>query len=740
MNDASQGRTRGWTDTSACIDAVLEELGPHLVVGAPIGIGKPVLTLNELYRRAVDDPSMELTLVTGLTLARPQGRGELERRLLEPFVERVFGDVPEPAWEAARRADRLPPNVRVLEFYMQPGALLGSPPAQRDYVSSNYTHVNRDALDRGMNVFAQAVPELVRGERRTFSLSSNADLALDAIPGMRARRDKSAAIADVSPQLPFMTGAAEVDESTFDHVVRAPDRDHPLFGTPHEPVTTTDWMIALNASMLIRDGGMLQLGIGSLADAVCHLLRLRHEDNACWRRLLEDVDAAQPNTALVERIGGLGTFEEGLYAATEMLVGGYLALYRAGVLKRRVWPWAALQEMANTGSLGRAPNRAVLETLRETGAVDSPLSASDVERMLVTGILRDGVRLEGDVLTLPDGSSVPADLDQRETLDAITRDGLGVTYLGGRVAHAAFFLGSGTFYDELRALDDHERDLFEMTRIGFVNDLHGDETLKRLQCRQARFVNSALKVTLFGAAVSDTLDDGRVISGVGGQYNLVAKAHALEDGRALMLLRSTRESAGRVTSNVVFRYGNATIARHLRDLVVTEYGIADLRGKTDAECCAAMISIADSRFQPGLVAEARAANKLPRDWSVPARHRQNTRERLHAIVDRARADGALPRFPLGTDLNPDELVLARCLKATAARIAARRPRVPGAGTLARILSPSASAHPLLERMGLDKPRSFRERRLRLGLLYSLVTEGGCDPVVGPHVGEVTKRG
>jgi len=728
----SRARPHEWTDAAACVDAVLEQLGAHLVVGTPIGIGKPVLTLNELYRRAEDDPSLELTLVTGLTLTRPRVRGALERRLLEPFVERVFGGVPEPAWEAARRGDRLPPNVRVLEFYMQPGALLGSAAAQRDYVSSNYTHVNRDALDRGLNLFVQAVPERTQGDRRTFSLSSNADLALDAIPGMRARRDKSAAIADITPRLPFMTGAAEVDETTFDHVIRAAEHDRPLFGTPHESVTTTDWMIALHASVLIRDGGMLQLGIGSLADAVCHLLRMRHEDNARWRRLIDDVDAVLPWRELVARIGGLGAFDEGLYAATEMLVGGYLALYRAGVLKRRAWPWVALQELANAGELGDRPDRGVLEALQRGGSVGSPLTARDVEHMLTTGVLREGVRLEQDALVLPSGERLQADLGEPATLDALERNGLGPAYRGGRVAHAAFFLGPNAFYEELDALGDDERELFEMTRIGYVNELHGDERLKRLQCRDARFVNTALKVTLFGAAVSDTLDDGRVVSGVGGQYNLVAKAHALDDGRALMLLRSTRESAGRIVSNVVFRYGNATIARHLRDIVITEYGVADLRGRTDAECCAAMICVADSRFQRGLADEARAAGKLPGGWTVPDRFRRNLPERLHAAVDRSRAEGALPRFPLGTDLDPSELVLARCLKATAARVAARRPRIPNARALARIFTPPDAARPLLERMELQRPTSLRDRMLRLGLLYSLATEGGLDPVVGPH--------
>src|SRR5260221_6025402 len=92
-----------------------------------------------------------------------------------------------------------------------------------------------------------------------------------------------------------------------------------------------------------------------------------------------------------------------------------------------------------------------------------------------------------------------------------------------------------------------------------------------------------MMVTLSGAAVSDGLADGRVVSGVGGQYNFVAMAHELERARSILLLRSTREAGGRVESNIVFNYGHVTIPRHPRDIVVTQHGVADLPGRTDAE-------------------------------------------------------------------------------------------------------------------------------------------------------------
>ncbi|MFN0006314.1 MAG: acetyl-CoA hydrolase/transferase C-terminal domain-containing protein [Planctomycetota bacterium] len=711
-------------DVRACVDAVIAEVGREIVLGTPLGLGKPVLTLNEFWRRAVADPRLDLTILTALTLTRPRPRGEIERRLLGPIVERIFGGTPELEWIEARRADRLPKNVRIHEFYMQPGALLGSAAAQRDYVSSNYTHAARDALDRGVNVYAQMVGRRGSDPTSTLSLSSNPDLTLDLVPAMRRRAPRCAAIADVNTRLPFMRGDAEVPASFFDHVVEGDGHDFPLFGPPDEAVTTTDWMIAAHASALVKDGGTLQLGIGSLSTAVCHLLVLRHQDNPAWRALLEEAGVLRPHGSLIERIGGSGTFETGLYAASEMLVDGYLRLFRAGVLARRVWPSAALQRIANGGGSLGAPRRELLEALVADGEVSSPLAPRDLDLLVETGLVRGDLRLEDGELLLPDGRRVAADLREAGTLAALERGGLGERLRGARVAHAAFFLGPRRFYGELAALDDEQRELFEMTKVARVNQLSGGEELKRLQRRDARFVNTALFATLLGAAASDALEDGRVVSGVGGQHDLVTQAHQLEGGRSLILLRSTREHGGRVTSNIVFRYGHTTLPRHLRDLVVTEYGIADLRGRTDAECCAAMISVADSRFQPELSTQARAAGKLPGGWTVPEACRDNRPERLHAIVGAKRRAGLLPRFPSGSELEEREFVLARSLKATRARIGAGRPRIPGVLGLARILRPEPWTRPLLERVGLDRPRSARERWLRLAVLYSLVTEDG----------------
>src|ERR1700743_2708333 len=131
----------------------------------------------------------------------------------------------------------------------------------------------------------------------------------------------------------------------------------------------------------------------------------------------------------------------------------------------------------------------------------------------------------------------------------------------------------------------------KMMPVSFTNELYGDEETKRRARIDARFINNAMMATLLGAVISDGLEDGQVVSGVGGQYNFVAQAFALEGARSILALEATRLSGSKVQSNIRWRYGHETIPRHLRDIVVTEYGVADLRGKSEAETVAAMLLI-----------------------------------------------------------------------------------------------------------------------------------------------------
>ncbi|HVI58703.1 MAG TPA: acetyl-CoA hydrolase/transferase C-terminal domain-containing protein [Luteimonas sp.] len=287
----------------------------------------------------------------------------------------------------------------------------------------------------------------------------------------------------------------------------------------------------------------------------------------------------------------------------------------------------------------------------------------------------------------------------------------------GQFLHGAFYLGSEDFYEWLRTLDDATRSGIGMSRVSEVNQLYGgDELLERMQRRRARFFNTCMMATALGAAISDGLEDGRVVSGVGGQYNFVAMAHALPDARSVLLLRATRDAGG-VRSNILWRYGHCTIPRHLRDVHVTEYGIADLRGRTDEDCVLAMAGIADARFQRGLVAAAKRGRKLRADFHAPAAWSRNTPERLRAALAPFRTDGTLPDYPLGSDFTDVEQRLVKALGWLKARTG-------GAGGKARtivsaLLSSGARDDEAMERMGLAAPRGMGEwleaRLLRLAL-------------------------
>jgi hypothetical protein len=95
----------------------------------------------------------------------------LERRFLEPVIERLFGGWPELAYAKALRAGGLPPNIEVNEFFFLAGQWLGVPHAQQSYISANYTHAARYLVERGVNVIAQLVAR--RGDRYSLSITGS---------------------------------------------------------------------------------------------------------------------------------------------------------------------------------------------------------------------------------------------------------------------------------------------------------------------------------------------------------------------------------------------------------------------------------------------------------------------------------------------------------------------------------------------------------------------------------------
>ncbi len=199
-----------------------------------------------------------------------------------------------------------------------------------------------------------------------------------------------------------------------------------------------------------------------------------------------------------------------------------------------------------------------------------------------------------------------------------------------------------------------------------------------------------------------------MVSGVGGQFNFVDQAFALDGARSIIAIAATRGQGRRLQSNVRWSYGHTTIPRHLRDIVVSEYGIADLRGRSDEDVVAQMLAIADSRFQDELLRAAKDAGKIARGCEIPAAHREkpsgahrrsagaaaragpaaglSARLRFHA----GRAGGCIP-------------ALERLKDATALQLA---------GFAAAGLSPAPDESAALQRMGLDRPKGLTDRLYR----------------------------
>jgi hypothetical protein len=281
----------------------------------------------------------------------------------------------------------------------------------------------------------------------------------------------------------------------------------------------------------------------------------------------------------------------------------------------------------------------------------------------------------------------------------------------GVLLHGAFFLGPQSFYRALREMTPSQIARVQMMPVSFTNELYGDEDAKRRARVDARFVNNAMMATLMGAVISDGLEDGQVVSGVGGQYNFVAQAFALRGARSILTVEATRQAGAKTQSNIRWSYGHETIPRHLRDIIVTEYGVADIRGKSDAEVIAAMLRVADSRFQAELARQAKDAGKLPKDFEIPAAYRENLPGRIASALKPAREAGLLPSFPFGSDFTDVERRLLPALQLL--QDAQRAPRrLPGLLWQGFTRRPDAADAQCLARLGLDRPVTWSERAYR----------------------------
>ncbi len=122
-------------------------------------------------------------------------------------------------------------------------------------------------------------------------------------------------------------------------------------------------------------------------------------------------------------------------------------------------------------------------------------------------------------------------------------------------------------------------------------------------------INGALAVDLYGQVMADSID-GRQISGVGGHEDFVAGAELHLDARSLICLRSTAVRDGRRSRALPGLPPEGTIVstpRHHTGVVITEYGVAELTGRTVRERAHLLTDVAHPDFRRDL---RRAADRL----------------------------------------------------------------------------------------------------------------------------------
>ena len=142
--------------------------------------------------------------------------------------------------------------------------------------------------------------------------------------------------------------------------------------------------------------------------------------------------------------------------------------------------------------------------------------------------------------------------------------------------------------------------MVELKSVDYVNHPIVVAENSKLVC-----INSALQVDFLGQVVSDSIGT-RQFSGVGGQVDFMRGAAMAKDGKAKAIIAMpsvTVKKDGTMISKIVpfIDEGAAvTASRHDADYIITEYGIAHLKGKTLKERARALVEIAHPKFREGL--------------------------------------------------------------------------------------------------------------------------------------------
>jgi acyl-CoA hydrolase len=160
---------------------------------------------------------------------------------------------------------------------------------------------------------------------------------------------------------------------------------------------------------------------------------------------------------------------------------------------------------------------------------------------------------------------------------------------------AAFMMGSRRLYE---FVDDNP--MVEMRSVDFTNDTHVIRSFRGMTA-----INSAIEVDLGGQVAADSIGS-RIYSGVGGQMDFVRGAALASEGKAIIALPSTAAAGtiSRISAELSPGAGVVTTRAHVRT-IVTEWGVAELFGRSLRERAAALIGIAHPDHRDRLTSEAR---------------------------------------------------------------------------------------------------------------------------------------
>jgi len=165
----------------------------------------------------------------------------------------------------------------------------------------------------------------------------------------------------------------------------------------------------------------------------------------------------------------------------------------------------------------------------------------------------------------------------------------------------AFMMGTSRLYRFV-----HDNPMVEMRSVDFTNDTHVIRSFQNMTA-----INSAIEVDLSGQVVADSIGF-RMYSGIGGQMDFIRGAALAPGGRPIIALPSTAGKNGeqtRITPSIKEGAGVVTTRAHVRT-VVTEWGVAELWGKSLRERAKALISVAHPDHRDFLTSEARRHHEL----------------------------------------------------------------------------------------------------------------------------------